>query len=267
MGYPWKYRWKYNADGSIDKPKSRLAQVEGVDFHESFSPVAKWSTIRVLIHLATFQKWELHQVDVSNAFLHGYLPEEIFMKPPKEYTKAGPGQVCKLNRSLYGLKQASREWNVEFSTHLLSYGCTQFPHDHCFFTRNANNVFLAVLVYVDDVLITGSSLVAIQDIKSSLYQKFTIKDMGAVHYFLGIEIHKTSAGTYLSQGKYIHDLLGEVGLLGIKPIDVPLPPGTSFATSEGDLLHNPDKYRSLVGKLLYLNFTRPDLSFAVNHLS
>lgn len=137
----WKYKIKYNPNATIDKPKSRLlaqgfTQVEGVDYHESFSPVAKWQTIQILIHMAFVNKWPLHQIDINNAFLRGYLFEKIYMRPPPGYTKGKFGQVCKLNRTLYGLKQALKAWNHEFSNNLQAYGFVQSEYDNCVFTKS-----------------------------------------------------------------------------------------------------------------------------------
>lgn len=178
VGSTWKYKLKFNPDGTVSNYKSRVVaqgftQVEGLDYQGSFSPVAKWDTIRLLLNLATVNHWFLHQVDINNAFLHGYLKEEIYMAPPPGYSKARPGQVCKLIRSIYGLKQASREWNAELTNSLLSYGFTQSPHDHCLFTKHSGRQFLVLLVYVDDVLISGTCNQAIKDVKQYLHGKFT----------------------------------------------------------------------------------------------
>lgn len=161
VGCTWKFKLMFNADGTLNTPKSHLVaqvftQIEGLDYHDSFSPVAKWITIRVFLHIATVNAWSVQQVDINNAFLHGYLKEEIYIRPPPGYTKFKEGQVCKLVRSLYGLKQASCEWNAEFTSTLIDYGFQQSPHDHCLFIKANSTHFLALLVYVDDVLITES---------------------------------------------------------------------------------------------------------------
>lgn len=175
--------------------------------------------------------------------------------------------MCKLQRSLYGLTQASREWNQEFTTYLLEYGFTQSGHDHYLFVKVTGSRFLGLVVYVDDVLITASDDYDISDLKTHLHSLFTIKDLGAIHYFLGVEISLSTAGTYLSQLKYILDLLTEIGLTGAKPADLPLPQGTSFTSDAGSPLTHLESYRRLLGKLLYLNFTRPDISHVVHNLS
>lgn len=272
IGCKWVYKIKRNPDGTVERYKARLvakgfSQIEGVDYFDSFSPVAKLVTVRVLISIATMQGWELHQLDVNNAFLHGYLNDEVLMEVPQGYHKADVGQVCKLRRSLYGLKQASREWNAELCSTLLDFGLMQSKFDHCLFTMSVADGFLAMVVYVDDVLITGSSPILIQKLKDFLDRKFTIKDLHLAKFFLGMEITRTSKGTFLCQRKYILDILADTVMLGCKPAPTPLPHGVSLSVSDGDPLAAPDKFRRLLGRLLYLSMTRPDATYAVQQLS
>ncbi|GKD19586.1 retrovirus-related pol polyprotein from transposon TNT 1-94, partial [Tanacetum coccineum] len=248
-------------------PKARLVvrgfnPKEGLDYKHTFSPVAKLATVRVLIAIATAKQWPLHQLDINNAFLHGYIDEEIYMLPPKGYTKAKPGQVCKLNRSLYGLKQASRQWNQELTRFLVEKGYEQSKQDYSLFVKVKGDSFTAALVYVDDVLITGNTPTEIDTLKKSLDDKFTIKDLGLAKYFLGIEICHTSTGTHLNQRKYILDLLTDAGLTATKPNPSPLPTNLKLSLDKGV-----PAYRRLVGRLLYLIMTRPDISYVVQHLS
>ncbi|XP_010274374.1 PREDICTED: uncharacterized protein LOC104609701 [Nelumbo nucifera] len=161
IGSKWVYKVKYLLDGTIDSYKARLVakgyhQIEGVDYNDSFSPVAKVVTVRIFLAIAIAKNWALHQLDINNAFLHGYLDEEVFIQPPQGYTKAKPHEVSLLKRSLYGLKQASRQWNVKFCVKLQAYGFTQSAHDHCLFTKSTSSSFLALLLYIDDVLVTGT---------------------------------------------------------------------------------------------------------------
>ncbi|KAK6163149.1 hypothetical protein DH2020_002990 [Rehmannia glutinosa] len=167
------------------------------------------------------------------------------MNPPEGYTKAGPGEVCHLKRSLCGLKQASRQWHVEFCSKLLDFGFVQSAFDHCLFIKKSDHSYLALLVYVDDVLITGSHDEDIAVVKAYLHKAFTIKDMGSAKYFLGLEIARTASGTYINQRKYIMDILEDTG----------------------SPLSSPDRFRRLVGRLLYLNLTRPDIAYGVQQLS
>ncbi|KAL0301608.1 UNVERIFIED_CONTAM: Retrovirus-related Pol polyprotein from transposon TNT 1-94, partial [Sesamum radiatum] len=158
--------------GTVDRHKARLVakgytQVEGVDFFESFSLFAKVVTVRVLLALAASKNWHVHQIDVNNAFLHGNLDEEIYMQPPEGYP-VPPGHVCKLKESLYGLKQASRQWNYEFTTKMESFGFIQSKNDYCLFTELTSGGFVALLVYVDDILIAGPSSALIAEVKQYL---------------------------------------------------------------------------------------------------
>lgn len=272
IGCKWVYKVKLKADGQLEKCKARLVakgfnQQYGLDYTEVFSPVAKHVTVRLLITLATVNAWPLHQLDVNNAFLHGFLRDEIYMTPPPGYTRAQPGQVCHLIRSLYGLKQASREWNMEFCRQLFQQGFVQSPNDHCLFTRGTGADFICLLVYVDDVLVTSPSQHLIDDLKAFLHSVFTIKDLGVARYFLGIEIARSEAGTVLCQRKYVLDLLHHAGLLGCKPVATPFPAGLVLSQGTAAPLADPDTYRRLVGQLLYLNLTRPDISYAAQQLS
>ncbi|GKD12940.1 retrovirus-related pol polyprotein from transposon TNT 1-94 [Tanacetum coccineum] len=268
----WVYKIKYKPDGKVDKFKARLVvrgfnQKEGLDHKHTFSPVAKLAIVRVLIAIAIAKQWSLHQLDINNAFLHGSIEEEIYMLPPEGYTKASPGQVCKLNRSLYGLKQASRQWNHELIRFLVSLGFIQSKHDYFLFVKVKGEEFTVVLVYMDDMLITGNSTVEIQTLKQSLDQQFTIKDLGLAKYFLGIELCRTNAGMHLNQRKYILDLLTDVGLTAAKPSSFPLPTQIKLSLDKGTPLSDAGSYRRLVGRLLYLTMTRPDIYYAVQHLS
>ncbi|KAK4402749.1 Retrovirus-related Pol polyprotein from transposon RE1 [Sesamum angolense] len=271
IGCKWVYKLKLKADGNVDRYKARLVakgynQIEGIDYTDSFSPVAKVVTVRLFLTIATSHGWPIHQLDVNNAFLHGYLDEDLYMLPPEGYS-VEPGMVCKLERSLYGLKQASRQWNEEFTTKLQEFGFMQSSHDYCLFVKTTDSRLLALLVYVDDILLTGSSLEEIQAVKSYLHDLFTIKDIGEARYFLGLEIARNSKGSYVAQTKYILDIVKDTGLLEAKAASTPLPQGLKLTSDCGALLQNPDSYRRLVGRLLYLSFTRPDISHSVQQLS
>ena len=189
------------------------------------------------------------------------------MVPPEGYTKAKPGQVCKLQRSLYGLKQASRQWNLELTKFLQSKGFVQSKSDYSLFSRNTTGLLTFVLVYVDDLLITGSDVLGIKQLKQDLHHAFTIKDLGLARYFLGLKICRSSTGTFLNQRKYVLDILSDTGLTGAKPAKFPLPKALRLSIDTGHVLPNPEPYRRIIGRLLYLTLTRPDISYAVQHLS
>ncbi|KAL0381457.1 UNVERIFIED_CONTAM: Retrovirus-related Pol polyprotein from transposon RE1 [Sesamum angustifolium] len=204
IGSRWVFKVKLKQNGSIDRYKMYLVtkgytQIEGVDYYDSFSLVAKTVTVR-FFYCNSYCLWmTLLQMDANNAFLHGHLDEEVYMLPLEGYDKAAEGLVCRLKKSLYGLKQASRQWNIELTSKLEAYGFKQSPHNHCLFTLCSDSIFffLALIVYVDDVLLTGNSVDDLDKVKRYLDDLFTIKDLGHAKYFLGLELSRSSHGTYI----------------------------------------------------------------------
>ncbi|KAL0332894.1 UNVERIFIED_CONTAM: Retrovirus-related Pol polyprotein from transposon RE1 [Sesamum calycinum] len=243
------FKLKLKPDGTVDRYKARLVaksynQVEGEDYIERFSPVAKAVTVRTLLAIASNYAWPIHQVDINNTFLHGYLEEDIYMLPPNG-APIQSGKVCKLKRSLYGLKQACRQWNQELSSKLLAYGFSQSQHEHYLFIKQSAAGILILLVYVDDVLLTGPSEVEIAEVKHFLDSKFTIKDLGPAHYFLGLENTRCTAGTSITQHKYVRDIIQDSGLTTCKPANTPLPIGVNLSAHHTDPLPDPGPYRRL----------------------
>jgi len=272
IGCRWVYRVKHKADGSVDRYKARLVakgftQTKGIDYFETFSPVVKLSTVRIVLALAAAHHWFIHQLDVDNAFLHGELDEEIYMKPPPGLSIPHPQSVCKLHKSLYGLKQASRNWNTKLTFELLILGYSQSVADYSLFVKHSGSTITVLLVYVDDIVLTGNDISEIQMVKNHLHDKFHIKDLGHLKYFLGLEVVRSSQGLVLNQRKYCLDLISEAGLLGCKPAPSPSDPATKLHADEGVLLYDPSSYGRLIGRLLYLTHTRPDICFAVQQLS
>lgn len=192
IGCRWVYKVKHKVDGSIESFKARLVmkgytQKHGVDSSETFSPVVKMTTIRILQSLAIKKGWKLHQLDVNNAFLHGDLHEEVYMNPPKGILLDNPNLVCKLRKSLYGLKQASRQWYEKMVESLCLQGYVHSGSDYYLFYKKTDGSTVFVAVYVDDVIVTGTDEKEIHQLKLFL-QKFKIKDLGHLHYFLGLEV-------------------------------------------------------------------------------
>lgn len=256
----------------MERYKARLVvlgnhQKGGDDYTDTFSPVAKMTTVRVFLDFAANKNHEIHQMDVHNAFLHGDLHEEVYMKLPKGFLSSNDTRVCRLRKSLYGLKQAPRCWFEKLGDALLQYGFTQKRSDYSLFVYSKNGVSLRILVYVDDLIISGNTSADIASFKDYLSTCFHIKDLGHLRYFLGIEVARNSTGIYICQRKYATDIVTEAGLLGCKPAGSPIDQNHRLALSTNTVLDDPTRYRRLVGRLIYLLATRPDLAYAVHILS
>ncbi|XP_019101883.1 PREDICTED: uncharacterized protein LOC109133324 [Camelina sativa] len=211
-------------------------------------------------------------MDVTNTFLHGTIDEEIYMSLPQGYTPANgaplpPNAVCKLHKSLYGLKQASRQWYHCFSTMVLNEGFEQSHVDNSLFVKQTGESFIALLVYVDDIMIASNNDFDLQALQAALHKAFKIKDFGAPRYFIGLEIARNASGISICQRKYALDILASTDMLACKPENVPMDPTIHLSRESGNLLVDGTSCRELVGRLLYLTITRPDITFAVNNLS
>ena len=276
-GCRWVFTIKYNLDGTVERYQSRLVaqgytQQEGLDLMDTFSHVAKRTSVKLLLSLAAAKGRRLTQMDVSNAFLHGDLDEEIYMSLPQGYTPAPgvvlpPNLVCRMRKSLYGLKHASRQWYKRFSSVLLGANFVQSPADNTLFVRSTSTSFIAVLVYVDDLLIANNDDDSLEQLHALLRSEFKIKDLGPARFFLALEIARNTTGITFSQRKYALDLLADTGFLVSKPCAVPMDPSLPMSKDTGVLLPDATPYRELIGRLLYLTITRPDITFAVHRLS
>ncbi|RVW14708.1 Retrovirus-related Pol polyprotein from transposon RE1 [Vitis vinifera] len=268
------YAVKVGPDGQVDRLKARLVakgytQVYGSDYGETFSPVAKIASVRLLLFMAAMCSWPLYQLDIKNAFLDGDLAEEVYMEQPPGFVAEGEsGLVCRLRRSLYGLKQSPRAWFGRFSSVVQEFGMLRSAADHSvFYHHNSLGQCIYLVVYVDDIVITGSDQDGIQKLKQHLFTHFQTKGLGKLKYFLGIEIAQSSSGVVLSQRKYALDILEETGMLDCKPVDTPMDPNVKLVPGQGEPLGDPGRYRRLVGKLSYLTITRPNISFPVSVVS
>ncbi|KAL0542592.1 hypothetical protein IC582_017662 [Cucumis melo] len=273
VGCKWVFSLKYKADGTLDRHKARLVakgftQTYGIDYSETFSPVAKLNTVRVLLSVAVNKDWPLYQLDVKNAFLNGDLVEEVYMSPPPGFEAQFGQEVCKLQKSLYGLKQSPRAWFDRFTTFVKSQGYSQGHSDHTLFTKASKTGKIAILiVYVDDIVLTGDDQTEISQLKQRMGDEFEIKDLGNLKYFLGMEVARSKEGISVSQRKYTLDLLTETGMLGCRPADTPIEFNCKLGNSDDQVPVDKEQYQRLVGKLIYLSHTRPDISFAVSVVS
>lgn len=269
----WIYKYKYAADGTVLRPKSRLVakgynQRKGIDYTETFSPVIKSSTIRLILDIAITRDWPIKQLDVNNAFLQGTLTEEVYISQPEGFIDANyPNHVCRLHKALYGLKQAPRAWYQELRNYLLSLGFVNSLADASLFILKHGSHMTYILVYVDDIIVTGSNSCYIQNTLDALASRFSIKDPEDLHYFLGLEAHRTPQGLHLTQRRYILDLLTRCNMLDAKPVTTLMATSPKLSLNSGTPLSDPTTYRATVGSLQYLALTRPDISYAVNRLS
>ncbi|CAL5381095.1 unnamed protein product [Camellia sinensis] len=271
VGCKWVFTIKYRADGTVERNKARLVakgftQIYGIDYTETFAPVAKLNTIRVLLSLAANLDWPLQQLDIKNAFLNGELEEEVYMTLPPGFSKKGEeNEVCKLKKSLYGLKQSPKAWFDRFTKVIKGEGYCQGQSDHTMFFKHKNGKKTILIVYVDDIILTGDDIEEMRKLKTVLATEFEVKDLGQMRYFLGMEVARSKKGISVSQRKYTLDLLTETGMLGCKPSDTPVEAGKRTADVGKPV--DREKYQKLVGKLIYLSHTRPDIAFAVSVVS
>jgi hypothetical protein len=231
--------------------------------------VVKAATIWLILSIAVSKGWSLRQLDVQNTFLYDVLKEEVFMKQPPGFEDTSkPHFVCKLNTTIYGLKQAPRAWYSKLSSRLQVLDFTPSKGDTSLFYYNKNNIVVYVLVYVDDIIVSSSSQDATMALLRNLEKEFALKDLGELHYFLGLEVSKIPEGIQLSHGKYAKDLLLQSGMCYCKAVGTPLSSLEKLSMYHGELLGPNDatNFWSIMGGLQYLMLTQLDLAFPVNKI-
>ena len=220
VGSKWVFKKKTGADGTVERFKARLVaqgftQKYGMDYDKTFCPVVRQESLRVLIALSVGSGLKLHQVDVTTAFLNGTLEEEVFMRRPDGFVKKGSENlVFRLKKSIYGLKQSPRCWNVALDTTLKEMGFTQSKNDPCIYYKNTEGEMFYLGVYVDDIILAGKTETKLNEVKSDLSRKFDIKDLGELNYFLGIKIDQQDnlESVWIGQPAYTKNLLEMFGM-------------------------------------------------------
>ncbi|KAK8916316.1 hypothetical protein KSP39_PZI023164 [Platanthera zijinensis] len=282
IGSKWVFKQKVKADGTVEKYKARLvakgfSQVEGVDYDEIFSPVAKLTSIRMVLSIAAVHDLEIEQMDVKTAFLHGDLEEEIYMRQPEGFEAKGKEDlVCRLKKSLYGLKQSPRMWYQKFDTYMLEVGFERLNSDHCVYIQRKGEHFTFLTLYVDDMLLVGNSVKMIQHVKKMLSAKFEMKDLGPASVILRMQIirDRSKRKLWLGQQRYVEEVLKKFNMADCKPVGAPMPVGNKLSAEMCPKTHEEMEdmvkvpYASAVGSLMYaMVCTRPDIAQAVGVLS
>ena len=271
----WVFKVKFNKDGSIEKYKARLvakgySQVEGLDYDETFAPVVKIQSLRTILAIANEKGFILHQMDVKTAFLYGNLDEEIYMKQPAgAISEKHPDLMCKLKKSIYGLKQSPRQWNKRINNFFGEFGFVQNEYDPCVYHFNHGSSEIIVGVYVDDLVIASSNLEIMEKLKQALHSEFEMKDLGELKYLLGMEVEVLAGEVRLCQQKYVRNVLVKFGMDGASRVKTPMEPGT-ILESDVDNVPLPSNvpYREVIGSLNYLmTCTRPDIATSISMVS
>lgn len=275
IGSKWVFKEKVGADGTTERYKARLvaqgySQQCGLDYDETFSPVVRTESVRTVIALAAKNNLLLHQMDVTTAFLNGTLKEEVYMKQPKGFIKEGKEHlVCKLNKSIYGLKQSPRCWNTVLDDHLCKIGFTQSTSDPCIYTSEGESVIIAV--YVDDIILAAGSEQRMSEVKQAIADEFTVKDMGELKYCLGVTVDQETNpdSIWIGQPGYTERVLTKFKMDEAKPVSTPVDTNNKLVkTGENDETVDQGLYQSAVGSLLYLSiWTRPDITYAVSNVA
>lgn len=277
----WVFKKKTDENGKIVKYKARLvikgcAQKKGIDYQEVFSPVVRMSSLRYLFALAVKYNLDIYQMDAVSAFLQGDVEEEIYMTQPPMY-ESDDGKVCLLKKSLYGLKQASRQWNKKLDSSLKDMGLLRSKLDPCIYykiTGKDNILFMAI--YVDDILIFTNNSHTEKYIKNELMNRFHMKDLGEVKYCLGLHVQREKGSIYIDQKKYITEVLNKYGMADCKPVMTPMDVNLKFKEKSEETTETEEEkeflkrvpYQEIIGCLLYISQgTRPDICYVVNKLS
>ena len=274
IGCKWVYKIKTQSDGTVDHYKARLVardftQEYEIDYEETFAPMARLSSVRTLIFISACRKWPLFQMDVKNDFLNGELSEEVYMKLPPGYSHplGFPHKVCRLWRALYGLNQAPRAWFAKFSSTISQHAFSDNSFDTALFLRRSDHGITILLLYVDDMIITGDDMQGIQDLKHFLGRQFEMKDLGPLNYFLGLEVSSSADGYYLTQAKYTSDLISRASITNSKIVDTLIEYNYCLNSHDCESLSDATLYKQLIGTLIYLTVTCLDISYAVHVVS
>ncbi|GJQ95329.1 retrovirus-related pol polyprotein from transposon TNT 1-94 [Tanacetum coccineum] len=269
IGTKWVYKNKLDENGVITRNKARLVaqsynQQEGIDYDETYAPVARLESIRILLAYACALDFKLYQMDVKSAFLNGVINEEVYVaQPPGFIDFAKPNYVYKLKKALYGLKQAPKAWYDRLKAFLIKHNYSMGMVDNTLFTKKKDSNIIIVQIYVDDIIFGSTCQEMCDDFAKIMHDEFEMSMMGELNFFLGLQIKQLNDGIFFNQSKYIKEMLKKFGLEDSKPMKTPMSTETKLTRDEeGESVDN-TKYRGMIGSLLYLTASRPDIMFSV----
>jgi hypothetical protein len=269
IGTKWVFRNKQDEHGVVTRNKARLVaqgftQVEGLDFGETYAPIARLESIRILIAYATNHDFKLYQMDVKSAFLNGPLQELVYVEQlPGFEDPRKPNHVFLLNKVLYGLKQAPRAWYECLKDFLLKNGFEIANADSTLFTRKVNNELFVCQIYVDDIIFGSTNEKFCEEFSKVMMNRFEMSMMGELKFFLGFQVKQLREGTFLCQTKYTQDMLKKFGMAKAKPIKTPMASNGHLDLNEEGKPVDQKLYRSMIGSMLYLCASRPDIMLSV----
>ncbi|GJS29737.1 retrovirus-related pol polyprotein from transposon TNT 1-94 [Tanacetum coccineum] len=269
IGTKWVYSYKLDENGVVSRNKARLVdqgycQQEGIDYDETYAPVARLESIRILLAYACALDFKLFQMDVKSAFLNGFINEEVYVaQPPGFIDFAKPDHVYRLKKALYRLKQAPKAWYDRLKSFLIKHDYTMGMVDNTLFTKKKGSNLIIVQMYVDDIIFGSTCQEMCDEFAKIMHDEFEMSMMGELKFFLGLQIKQLDDGIFFNQSKYIKEMLKKFGLEDSKPIKTPMSTETKLTRDEeGESVDN-TKYRGMIGSLLYLTASRPDIMFSV----
>ncbi|KAM0017117.1 putative RNA-directed DNA polymerase [Helianthus debilis subsp. tardiflorus] len=269
LGTRWVFRNKQDSAGVIVRNKARLVvqgfrQIEGLDYDEVYAPVARLEAIRIFLAYASYMGFTVYQMDVKTAFLYGDVKEEIFVEQPPGFVHPDhPEYAYKLDKALYGLHQAPRAWYATLTEHLLAHGYTRGTIDQTLFIKRVGRDQILVQIYVDDIIFGSTSEYLCKEFERVMKKKFEMSALGEMTLFLGLQVKQSSQGILIHQGKYVDDVLAKFKFTDAKPAETPMAERPLLTEDEEGESVNQRQYRSMIGSLMYLTASRPDIMFAV----
>ena len=270
IGTRWVYRNKKDEDGIVIRNKARLVaqgftQLEGLDYDETFAPVARLEAIRLFLAFASFMDFKVYQMDVKTAFLHGELGEEVFLKQPPGFEIAElPNHVYRLDKAVYGLKQAPRAWYETLAAYLQEKGYKRGAIDKTLFIKWSGKSIILAQVYVDDIIFGSTCEKLSNEFAEVMASKFEMSLMGELNFFLGLQVKQLPNGIFINQSKYTNDMLKKFSFADAKPAKTPMSPSVKLNADPTGVEVNPTLYRGMIGSLMYLTASRPDITFATS---